>query len=124
MVHLGCAADVSVQRCVLGDSPEQGETVWLKFQCGASTLVLQACTQISTTVHRTCNIYVLMDTLDEGDCLCIDSSTEQLFMQRMQLKSLGAFGAILQGLNMFPAMVIVPTMQIAWTLLSIISGML
>jgi hypothetical protein len=30
----------------------------------------------------------------------------------------------IQGLNMFPAMVIVPTMQIAWTLFSITSGML
>lgn len=29
-----------------------------------------------------------------------------------------------QGLRMFPAMIIVPIMQIAWTLLSIISGML
>lgn len=29
-----------------------------------------------------------------------------------------------QGLTMFPAMVIVPTLQIAWTLFSIVSGML
>ena len=31
---------------------------------------------------------------------------------------------LLQGLRLFPAMVIVPTMQIAWTLFGIISGML
>ncbi len=30
----------------------------------------------------------------------------------------------LQGLRMFPAMIIVPVMQIAWTLFSIVSGML
>jgi len=30
----------------------------------------------------------------------------------------------MQGLNMFPAMVIVPTLQICWTLFSIVSGML
>lgn len=31
---------------------------------------------------------------------------------------------MLQGLRLFPAMVIVPMMQIAWTLFAIISGML
>jgi hypothetical protein len=33
-------------------------------------------------------------------------------------------GGAVQGLKMFPAMVIVPTLQICWTLFSILSGML
>jgi hypothetical protein len=37
---------------------------------------------------------------------------------------LSAHPHALQGLKMFPAMVIVPTLQICWTLFSILSGML